>query len=112
MGDLKKNKLFWVLLGVVILNIVLIVFGKIIVDKTTKQVIHKIQKEYSPSPYGPGFDPDKVDIKAFKTSKSYFESRSPEVIEEPSNRNLVNMIQKADGWRNDWEQDRGFSPGQ
>lgn len=47
--------------GLLLLN----VGGKILIDKTADRVIEKIYKEYSPSPYGPGVDPDKVDINAF-----------------------------------------------
>jgi hypothetical protein len=44
-----------------------LVFGhKIIIDKVADRVIHKLQKEYSPSPFSPGFDPDKIDINKIK----------------------------------------------
>lgn len=36
--------------------------GNAIVDKVANKVIEKLQKEYSPSPYGPGIDPDKLDV--------------------------------------------------
>jgi len=42
---------------------VLVVFGnKILIDKVADKVIHKLQNEYSPSPFAPGFDPDKIDV--------------------------------------------------
>ncbi len=28
-------------------------------------VIRNLEKDYSPSPYGPGFDPDKINVNAF-----------------------------------------------
>lgn len=55
---IKENKvMFWI---VAVLGLVC---GMIVADEiVVKHVIHRIQKEYSPSPYGPGFDPDKVDV--------------------------------------------------
>jgi hypothetical protein len=44
--------------------------GKIMVDKIVDRVIQKLQKEYSPSPYGPGFDPDKIDIEKLIKEKN------------------------------------------
>ncbi len=58
--ELKNNKLFWVLIVVTIFNVGGLLFGKIIIDKVADKAIQKLQKSYSPSPYGPGLDPDKV----------------------------------------------------
>jgi len=33
-----------------------------LIDKLADRVIEKLQKPYSPSPYGPGVDPDKLDV--------------------------------------------------
>lgn len=30
------------------------------IDRVAARVVQKIGRDYSPSPYGPGFDPDKV----------------------------------------------------
>jgi len=57
-----NNKLVYVFVA---LTVLLLVFGlgtKVFVDKVADRVIHKLQKDYSPSPYGPGIDPDKLDI--------------------------------------------------
>lgn len=62
MNDLFKNKLFWVAL---VLGGILFAVGagkKVIVDVIADRVIEKLQKDYSPSPYGPGIDPDKIDV--------------------------------------------------
>lgn len=56
-----NSKLFWT---VIILSVCMIAVGvanKILVDKIADRVILKLQKDYSPSPYGPGIDPDKLD---------------------------------------------------
>ena len=45
---------------------ILLVCNKIIVDKVADRVIQKLQREYSPSPFSPGFDPDKIDINKIK----------------------------------------------
>tara|TARA_Y100000034_G_scaffold130673_1_gene189683 strand:- start:1386 stop:1709 length:324 start_codon:yes stop_codon:yes gene_type:complete len=39
--------------------------GDFFVDKVADRVIEKLQKPYGPSPYGPGFDPDKINVNAF-----------------------------------------------
>ena len=60
--DKKNEYLVWIVLG---LGIFIFVFGigsNLLIDKITDKVIQKLQKDYSPSPYGPGFDPDKIDI--------------------------------------------------
>lgn len=54
------------------LTVLLLIFGlgtKIFVDKVADKVIYKLQKDYSPSPYGPGIDPDKIDINKVKSAK-------------------------------------------
>jgi hypothetical protein len=42
--------------------------GNFLLDKIADRVIQRLQKEYSPSPYGPGFDPDKISFDKFKKS--------------------------------------------
>lgn len=66
--DLKDNKIFWGLIALTIFNLTLLFGSKFIIDKVADRVIQKLQKEYSPSPYGPGFDPDKINIDFFKKS--------------------------------------------
>ncbi len=58
----SDKRLIW---AVVILAISMLVVGvgsRILVDKIADRVILKLQKDYSPSPYGPGIDPDKLDV--------------------------------------------------
>jgi hypothetical protein len=57
----NNNKLLWVVIGLTILMVAVGLGSKMIVDKVADRVIQKLQKEYSPSPYGPGIDPDKLD---------------------------------------------------
>ena len=57
-----ENKLLWT---VIILSVFMLAVGvgsKILVDKIADRVIVKLQKDYSPSPYGPGINPDKLDV--------------------------------------------------
>ncbi len=45
----------------------LTVFGsRILVDKISNKVIEELRRDYSPGPYNPGFDPDKVDPTFFR----------------------------------------------
>ena len=94
MEDLKKNKLFWVIIGLAALNLAFFVGGKFIINKTADRVIEKLQKDYSPSPYGPGIDPDKVDPDTLAKQRVSFQ------------------IQKSldQGWKKEWETNRGFNP--
>jgi hypothetical protein len=62
----KKNVLLWVVIGFTALNVSAFIFSKFIIHQTTQRVLDKLQKEYSPSPYGPGFDPDRVNIDGLK----------------------------------------------
>lgn len=115
MDELKNKKLFWVLVIVTIFNVGAFIVGKVIVDRAADRVIQKLQKEYSPSPYGPGFDPDKVSPNAFKSQKLYFESRkrsdskifSNENLREGYNSRSSILAAEADEWREDWEKLRG-----
>ncbi len=34
-----------------------------LINKVADKVVQKLQKNYCPSPYGPGLDPDKIDKK-------------------------------------------------
>lgn len=59
---MQENKnLILVTIGLFVV-LVSVIFGKdLIVQKITKEVIKELRREYTPGPYSPGFDPDKVD---------------------------------------------------
>jgi hypothetical protein len=117
MEQLKKNKLFWVLVIVTVFNVGAFVIGKVIVDKAADRVIQKLQKDYSPSPYGPGFDPDRVSPDAINGVRKYYELRqrtdskifSEEKLREVDNKTQI-MAVEADRWRGGWEASRGVNP--
>ena len=48
--------------------------GNFVVDKIAAEVIEKLEKPYGPSPYGPGFDPDRINVNAFNRSEEFSES--------------------------------------
>ena len=99
MDNLFKNKLFWLCMGLFVFNIFFFAAGKVVVDKTADEVIERLESEYSPSPYGPGFDPDIVEPEAIR-QKSYYELKKNDPITE---------ISEATEWSENWEHDRGFS---
>jgi hypothetical protein len=101
MDDLKNNKMFWVVAIFTVLNLGFFFGSKFVINKTADKVIEKLQKEYSPSPYGPGLDPDKIDPESLRKQRVYFELR----------RRLGQSVENA-SWRGDWEKNRGFSPEQ
>ena len=103
--------MFWVVVIVTVLNVGLFLASKVVINKTADKVIEKLQKEYSPSPYGPGLDPDKVNPEALKKQKMYFELRKRD--DSQQSQNVVwRQEWEQDRWRQEWEQDRGFSPEQ
>jgi hypothetical protein len=60
------SRLFYIVIVLVVVLVVVGVGGKFLIDKIADRVIQKLQKEYSPSPYGPGLDPDKVDAESIR----------------------------------------------
>jgi hypothetical protein len=64
----NNSKLLWLAIALSISMVVVGVGGKILVDRIADRVIQKLQKDYSPSPYGPGIDPDKLDMEKLKNS--------------------------------------------
>jgi hypothetical protein len=102
MEDIKHNKWFWILGVVLIFNIGAFVMSKVIVNKAADKVIQKLQKEYSPSPYGPGFDPDKVNPEAFRSNAI----PSIKQNNRHGGQGIWNGIQTTAQWRNDWEAER------
>ena len=61
-----NNKFFWVIVALTGAMLVFGIGGKILVDRVADVVIEKLKKDYSPSPYGPGIDPDKIDVTKLK----------------------------------------------
>lgn len=53
------NNRFIYLIAIAVLFLFIFGVPKLI-DKICDRVIVKLQKEYSPGPYSPGFDPDKI----------------------------------------------------
>ncbi len=70
MNEIINKKIFWVIISLTLAIIFMNIFSNKIVDmviskhydQIATEVINKLQKEYCPSPYGPGIDPDKVNI--------------------------------------------------
>jgi len=63
---MNNNKLLWIVIGLTVIMLI-VGGGSKLVNKISDEVIKKLQKEYSPSPYGPGIDPDKLDVEKLKT---------------------------------------------
>jgi|LSQX01.2.fsa_nt_gb hypothetical protein len=107
MDDLLKNKFLWIVALVTFINVFVFVGGKLVVQKAADEVIERLQQDYSPSPYGPGFDPDKLHPNPEETQKFYYELKKlPE--QDP----VATTVLQSQQWREDWERERGFSPSQ
>ena len=107
---IKKNPFAWTIIALTVINLgIFSVYwgGKIIIDKTADEVIERLQKDYSPSPYGPGFDPDRVDPNALRRDiiglEAAFDVNS-------GHKSITDKARKADDWRNGWEKSRGANP--
>lgn len=105
MEDLLKNKLFWICVGLLMFNACVFVVGKAVVDKAADEVMERLEKDYSPSPYGPGYDPDVVRPESMPQNRSHFEMKT---VAETTNSPVV-QVTYATAWRDDWERDRGFT---
>jgi hypothetical protein len=55
-----------IFVGLTVSMFVMFVGGNFVLDKVADRVIQRLQRDYSPSPYGPGFDPDKIDMNKVK----------------------------------------------
>lgn len=110
MDDLLKNKLFWIVALVTLMNISFFVIGKVVIDKASDRVIERLEKDYSPSPYGPGFDPDRVDVVRQLVYELRKYNENGQVRERITSKELSGMIEDADRWRAGWEKERGANP--
>jgi hypothetical protein len=120
--DWKNNKWVWIIVGVTIFNVVLFGMSELIVRRTTNKVIERLQKEYSPSPYGPGIDPDKVNPDAFRRKVEFrfdeqptqTEEKTPPTcgrhqvtpVEEKPKKKVEEVAPKKTDWLDDWEKQR------
>lgn len=76
--EILDKSLFWVFLLLCFLIVFTVLFSNKIVnltiekhyDQIAEAVVKKLQKEYSPSPYGPGIDADKIDVDAMLKPKT------------------------------------------
>ena len=110
MDNLFKNKIFWAVAVVTFMNASVFLVGHVVIDKAADSVIERLEKDYSPSPYGPGFDPDKVEVVRELVHELKKYNESGQVNESRSSRDLTDMIEDADRWRANWERERGVTP--
>jgi hypothetical protein len=112
--DWKNNKLVCVVVVVFVLNLLFFISYQSIVNRVTNAVINKIQKEYSPSPYGPGLDPDKL-TPSSKTLYEELQQRqgNKKVYQEevqsdmPHPEMVLSQDFSKNKWRSEWEKERG-----
>lgn len=78
----RSDKLLWIVAGLAALMFVAAAMNKVLVNKVADRVILKLQKEYSPSPYGPGLDPDKINIDQIKPKQKAKPKPKQNITEE------------------------------
>lgn len=77
MNFILENKKFWAVIALSFVILILNIFSNRLVNlvvenhygKIADCVVKKLQKDYCPSPYGPGIDPDKIDLDKFLQDK-------------------------------------------
>ena len=72
--------------------------GVVMQDKIADRVIEKLQNNYSPSPYGPGVNPDKIDIESIRQNQI-----------NPSQPKIESKLEKPElkvDWLASWEDER------
>lgn len=92
MDSLLNKTNIWVagIAGFLILNIIGWLLMEVTVKRAVDATIHKLEKEYSPSPYGPGLDPDRVNPDTYQP-RTVYELRSEPVVKD---------------WGSEWESER------
>lgn len=66
----KSNQKFLVGVTLATLGLFALKFlDKVLLDKMSDRVAEKLIQEYSPSPYGPSVDPDKIDMDKLSSSE-------------------------------------------
>jgi len=97
----SNNIVLFIVIGLGMVLALTLVAGPKLIDKLADRVIEKLQRDYAPGPYNPGFDPDKVDPnKLFdKYTAQHFtnDHRHHQVIEEHIDLN---------DWNRQWEESR------
>lgn len=59
---MQENKnLLMATIGLFLILIAVFLGKDLLIQKITKEVVEELKREYTPGPYAPGFDPDKVD---------------------------------------------------
>lgn len=86
------------------------VFGSnVLIKKVSEKVIQQIQRDYTPGPYSPGFDPDKVDPRFFRNNNQQpLQQSSPPPMQNqnptndfPPNSQGVNNFRNIDDYLED-----------
>lgn len=59
---MQENKnLLIATIGLFVILIAVFLGKDLLIQKITKEVVEELKREYTPGPYSPGLDPDKVD---------------------------------------------------
>lgn len=74
-------------------------FTPIVVDKLSAQVIKKLERDYTPGPYYPGVDPDKVPSEVWGGNQ-------PKPVFAKSLLNSVDAVALDGNWLKNWEAQR------
>jgi hypothetical protein len=65
----QTKLIVWIVAGILFLNIYSFVMYKVTVAGATKSILQRME-QYSPSQYGPGLDPDKVNPEALQQKQT------------------------------------------
>lgn len=106
-----KNKQILLIVGAVVLGgFVLLNFAtSYLTDRVADRVIQKLYKEYSPSPYGPGVDPDRINPNVFHRQQQQGSTPRLQASQQEFDNPYVAdpyAVQREPSWEQRWEDSR------
>ena len=63
---MNKNYILMILATIVTTLFIVVLASNLLVDKISDKVIQELKRTYTPGPYDPGFDPDKLNPSVMK----------------------------------------------
>lgn len=88
--EIFENKLAWVAVAIAAAVLFVSLAGPVVIDRITDKVVERLMKDYSPGPYFPGIDPDKVNPNIWRG----------ETV------NKAIQFKQEDNWESQWEEQR------
>lgn len=114
-------KLFLPIIAFALMFGVCFLGGNVLIKKISEKVIEQMKRDYTPGPYSPGFDPDKVDPRFFRNSQVNPQQQQlpqqqippnsppsdfPRGMNTYENAQTVPLLDNPEQWNRMWENSR------